>query len=39
MSKDIISEDEVLQCKKVIYNLIGLEAKHDVLPLTNPSLR
>ncbi|XP_067213909.1 integrator complex subunit 13 isoform X2 [Linepithema humile] len=33
MVKDELSAEEVLQCKQVIFSLIGLEAKHEALPL------
>lgn len=35
ITKDKISEDEVLQCKQVIYNLISQETKHEPLNLVN----
>ncbi|XP_067005388.1 integrator complex subunit 13 [Anabrus simplex] len=34
--KEELTDDEVVQCKKVIYNLIGLELKHE--PLQTPSM-
>lgn len=35
MTKEKISDDEVIQCKKVIYNLISVETKHEPLLLPN----
>nr|CAH7726662.1 unnamed protein product [Callosobruchus chinensis] len=39
ITKDRISDDEVFQCKKVIYNLISLESKMDPLHPVNTGLR
>lgn len=36
MLKDVLTEDEVIQCKQCIYSLIGLEAKHE--PLQTPNI-
>ncbi|RLU19530.1 hypothetical protein DMN91_008087 [Ooceraea biroi] len=33
MVKEELTTEEVLQCKQVIFGLLGLEAKHEVLPL------
>ncbi|XP_044731997.1 protein asunder isoform X2 [Chrysoperla carnea] len=35
MTKDTLNDEEVVQCKQVIYNLIGLESKHEPLHLIN----
>ncbi|CAB0036317.1 unnamed protein product [Trichogramma brassicae] len=35
MMKDVISKDEVVQCKQIIFSLLGQEAKHEPLPLPN----
>ncbi|KRT78896.1 hypothetical protein AMK59_6466, partial [Oryctes borbonicus] len=35
ITKEKITEDEVLQCKQVIYNLISQETKHEPLNLIN----
>lgn len=39
ITKEKISEEEVIQCKQVIYNLIGLESKHEPLYLPNAGPR
>lgn len=33
MVKDVLTKDEVLQCKQVIFGLLQLEAKHEPLPI------
>lgn len=33
MVKEELTDDEVLECKKVIYNIVSLEAKNEVLPV------
>lgn len=35
MTKDQLTDEEVVNCKQVIYNLIGLESKHEPLHLIN----
>jgi len=35
MVKDELTTEEVLQCKQIIFSLLGLEAKHETLPLPN----
>ncbi|XP_018326429.1 integrator complex subunit 13 isoform X2 [Agrilus planipennis] len=39
ITKERITEEEVVQCKQVIYNLISLEAKHESLHLPNTGQR
>ncbi|KAF2902099.1 hypothetical protein ILUMI_04087 [Ignelater luminosus] len=39
ITKEKITDDEVVQCKQVIYNLISLEAKHEPLHLPNVGQR
>ena len=36
MVKEELSKDEIMQCKQIIFGLLGLEAKHETLPV--PSL-
>lgn len=36
MIKDSLTNDEVLQCKQVLFNVLQMEAKHESLPV--PSL-
>ncbi|XP_071645101.1 integrator complex subunit 13 [Temnothorax longispinosus] len=33
MVKEELTTEEVLQCKQIIFNVLGLEAKHETLPL------
>jgi len=33
MVKEELTTEEVLQCKQVIFNVLGLETKHETLPL------
>lgn len=35
MVKETLTEDEVVQCKQVIYSLVKLEARHEPLALPN----
>ena len=35
MTKEKITDDEVIQCKQIIYNLISVETKHEPLLLPN----
>ncbi|KMQ90411.1 protein asunder-like protein [Lasius niger] len=35
MVKEEISTEEVLQCKQIIFSVLGLETKHEALPLPN----
>lgn len=39
MVKEELSNEEVVQCKQVIYNLIGLESKHENLQTPNMGQR
>ncbi len=31
--KDALTEDEVLECKKSIYHLVGMESRNEPLPV------
>lgn len=33
--KEQVTEDEMIQCKSIIFNLVALEARHEPLPLPN----
>lgn len=35
MVKETLTDEEVLQCKQVVYSLVGLEARHEPLTLPN----
>ncbi|KAF0305690.1 Integrator complex subunit 13 [Amphibalanus amphitrite] len=37
--KDSLSTDEVLECKKAVYNLVSMEARHEPLPVTTSGAR
>lgn len=39
MLKDELSQEELLQCKQCIYNLISMEAKNEPLPTISAALR
>ena len=32
MIREELTDDQVLECKKVIYNLLGMEERSDALP-------
>lgn len=38
MQKDELTQEEILQCKQCVYNLISLEAKNEPLPALNVGL-
>lgn len=39
ITKEIIDEDDVLECKKVIYHLVAMESKNEALPVQASGVR
>ncbi|XP_017768624.1 PREDICTED: protein asunder homolog [Nicrophorus vespilloides] len=39
ITKDKLNDEEVRQCKQVVYKLFSLESKHEILPIPNAGQR
>lgn len=37
--KEKLTEDDVLECKKAIFHVIGMESRNEPLPIVNPGAR
>ena len=37
--KETLTDDDVLECKKAIFHVVGMESRNEPLPVVNTGLR